>query len=312
MSEAHERIHRIVAKYDSRLHSGGHSCQSRIAGGNCGRAGFGEFLRLECTCGRALRGLSSPFPRVAQCRARRVKARSEEGTKDSMSILIVQLLMLGLLVAALAMWACFFPYPSPLVRRWLPPRKRWPEAQIRRWLENGRYHRAFLGHFYSDPERVAPPGQTLIAPADGLVTSVEARGGTRYLVIALSFWDMHVQRSPLAGRVLRIEQHGDGFMDGEGREFAFLREKKCPVQKRLVLDTGAGEVAVRLITSLAARRIETWVQEGENIERGQRIGRILLGSTVVLELPAAAQLLVKKGDRVWAGETEVAEALGAP
>jgi phosphatidylserine decarboxylase len=64
---------------------------------------------------------------------------------------------------------------------------------------------------------------------------------------------------------------------------------------------------VRLITSLAARRIETWVREGEQIERGQRIGRILLGSTVVLELPPAVSLLVRTGDRVWAGETAVAE-----
>jgi phosphatidylserine decarboxylase len=122
---------------------------------------------------------------------------------------------------------------------------------------------------------------------------------------------MHVQRSPVAGRVVSVESHGDGFMDGEGREFAFLREKTCPVQKRLVIVTEAGQVAVRLITSLAARRIETWVAEGEEIERGQRIGRILLGSTEVLELPAAVKVLVRMGDRVWAGETEVAEGLVA-
>lgn len=229
-----------------------------------------------------------------------------------MSILIVQLLILVLLVAALAAWAYFFPYPSPLVRRWLPPRKRWPEAQIRQWLKNGRYHRAFLGHFYSDPERVAPPGETLIAPADGLVLSAEVRDGVRYLVIALSFWDMHVQRSPVAGKVVAVESRGDGFMDGEGREFAFLREKICPVQKRIVVETHAATVAVRLITSLAARRIEAWVGEGEKIERGQRIGRILLGSTVVLELPSATKLLVNEGDRVWAGVTEVAEGLVGP
>jgi phosphatidylserine decarboxylase len=96
-------------------------------------------------------------------------------------------------------------------------------------------------------------------------------------------------------------------MDGEGRGFAFLREKSCPVQKRLVIATDAGTIAVRLITSIAARRIETWVKAGEVIERGQRIGRILLGSTVVLELPATIKLLVKTGDRVWAGETLVAE-----
>jgi len=100
-------------------------------------------------------------------------------------------------------------------------------------------------------------------------------------------------------------------MDGEGREFAFLREKSCPVQKRVVIETDSGQVAVRLITSIAARRIEAWVQEGDQIERGHRIGRILLGSTVVLELPAATKLLVRQGDRVWAGQTAVAEGLAA-
>jgi len=92
-----------------------------------------------------------------------------------------------------------------------------------------------------------------------------------------------------------------------------LREKSCPVQKRLVIATDAGQVAVRLITSVAARRVETWVREGEEVERGQRIGRILLGSTVVLELPAATtKLLVRIGDRVWAGETAIAEGLTVP
>lgn len=227
-----------------------------------------------------------------------------------MTILIVQLAVIAALGAAMVAWALFFPHPSPLVRRWLPPRKRWPEAQIRQWLKNNRYQGAFLRHFYADPERIAPPGTTLIAPADGLVTGTDVRDGIRYLVVALSFWDMHVQRSPVAGKVVAVQAHGDGFMDGEGREFAFLREKNCPVQKRIVIETPDGTVAVRLITSLAARRIETWVEEGQAIERGQRIGRILLGSTVVLELPSTGKMLVREGDRVWAGETEVAEGLG--
>lgn len=226
-----------------------------------------------------------------------------------MTILVLQIVSLCLLAASIVLLALYFPYPSPLVRRWLPPRKRWPEAQIRDWLKAGQYQRAFLRHFYSDPERMPPPGNRLVAPADGLITSAEVRDGIRYVVIALSFWDMHVQRSPVTGRVVAVESHGDGLMDGEGREFAFLREKTCPVQKRVVIDTGAGQVAVRLITSLAARRIETWVMEGEEIERGQRIGRILLGSTVVLELPETIGVLVRTGDRVWAGETEIAEGM---
>lgn len=226
-----------------------------------------------------------------------------------MTILIVQILILCLLTGALVVCVLYFPYPSPLIRRWLSFRKRWPEAQIRGWLKTGRYQRAFLRHFYRDPERVAPPGTGMLAPADGLVTSAEVRGGVRYLVIALSFWDMHVQRSPVAGRVVTVASHGDTYMDREGLEFAFLQEKTCPVQRRLVIATVAGQVAVRLITSVAARRIETWVRDGEVVKRGQRIGRILLGSTVVLELPASTKLLVSPGERVCAGETVVAEGL---
>ncbi|RCS30239.1 phosphatidylserine decarboxylase [Rhodanobacter denitrificans] len=228
-----------------------------------------------------------------------------------MTILVLQIVILCLVAAAVVLWALYFPYPSPLIRRWLPPRKRWPETQIRAWLQRGEFQRAFLRHFYSDPERIAPPGTSMLAPADGLVTSADVHGEVRYLVIALSFWDMHVQRSPVSGTVLKVESHGDGFMDGEGREFAFLREKNSPVQKRLMIATDCGQVAVRLITSLAARRIETWVRDGEEVARGQRIGRILLGSTVVLELPATTKLLVRTGDRVWAGETAVAEGLTA-
>jgi len=229
-----------------------------------------------------------------------------------MGTLVVQALVLFALTVALGLWLFWFPYPSPLVRRWLPPRKRWPEAQVRRWLKTKRFQRAFVRYFYRDPERMPPPGTSLLAPADGLVTSAEVRAGIRYLVIALSFWDMHVQRSPVSGRVLGVESKGDDFMDGEGRGFAFLDEKPCPVQKRLVVSTEAGHVAVRLITSLAARRIEIWVREGDEVERGQRIGRILLGSTVVLELPATTELLVHKGDRVRAGETAVAQGLQSP
>lgn len=229
-----------------------------------------------------------------------------------MTILVVQALILFALIAALGLWLFMFPYPSPLLRRWLPPRKRWPESQVRGWLQSGQLQRAFVHYFCRDPERIAPPGTSLLAPADGLVSRAQVRDGIRYLVISLSFWDMHVQRSPVSGKVLSVESKGDDFMDGEGREFAFLREKSCPVQTRLVIATQTGHVAVRLITSLAARRIETWVREGDEIERGQRIGRILLGSTVVLELPAAVKLLVHDGDRVWAGETVVAQGLETP
>lgn len=218
-------------------------------------------------------------------------------------MMFIDVLVIALSLLVIALWAWHFPYPSPLVRALLPPRRRWPEALIRRWLRDGGFDKGFLRYFYRDPERQVPDAPGLVAPADGLVTSLDVRDGVRYLVIALSFWDMHVQRCPADGVVGAIEDLGNDYLDGEGREFAFLREKRCPVQKRIVFDTAYGMLSVRLITSLAARRLEAWVRVGESVRRGQRMGKILLGSTVVLELPEHWPVLVKPGDRVRAAET---------
>lgn len=228
-----------------------------------------------------------------------------------MAVLLLQALLLLALIGSLVLWLVYFPYPSPLVRRWLPPRKRWPERQIRGWLETARFHPAYLAHYYRDPERFPDSENGLLAPADGLVTGADVRDGVRYLVIALSFWDMHVQRSPLEGRVVCVESFGDIYTDGEGKKFAFLRNKHCPVQKRIALDTAAGRLAVRLVTSVASRRIQVLVKSAETISRGQRIGKILLGSTVVLELPADMYVRTRVGERVRAGETLVAEHLSS-
>lgn len=225
---------------------------------------------------------------------------------SNMWVFILQLVIIACSFGAVLLWLLYFPYPSPLTRHFLPPRLRWPEAQIRDWLDKKRLQRSFLHYFYRDPERDPPPGDELLAPADGLVTSADIRDGICYMVIALSFWDMHVQRSPVSGTVTSVSSAGDTYMDGEGRQFAFLREKSCPVQMRITMQTKFGVIAVRLITSLAARRIETWVKSGQPVTRGERIGRILLGSTVVLELPSTADVLASPGVRVWAGETRVA------
>jgi len=221
-------------------------------------------------------------------------------------MLIAQILILIFLAGLVAAWSIRFPYPAPWLRTFLPSHKRWPELEIREWLQSGRFHPKFLRFFNRDPDRIPPSEPGLVAPADGLITSTDIRDGIRYLVIALSFWDMHVQRSPADGRVVAIEPSGDEYMDGEGRNFSFLREKHCPVQTRVVIDTPSqGRLAVRLITSVAARRIEVWPGEGDTLARGQRLGRILLGSTVVLEIPERFPICVQRGQRVWAGETLV-------
>ncbi|APZ44676.1 phosphatidylserine decarboxylase [Acidihalobacter ferrooxydans] len=215
------------------------------------------------------------------------------------------LLILAACAVVLLLWAWHFPHPSPLIRPLLPAKRRWPEAQIRQWLATDRVARGFRHFFERDPERRVPSEPGLLAPADGLITSLDVRDDIRYVVIALSFWDVHVQRSPCDGVIEAVEEQGDTFMDGEGREFAFLRAKTCPVQKRVRIRSTRGLIALRLITSLAARRIEVWYEPGTTVVRGQRLGRILLGSTVVLEMPAQWPCTITVGQRVCAGETLV-------
>lgn len=140
--------------------------------------------------------------------------------------LTVQLLILLVLAGVVVVWAARFPYPTPWLRPFLPSRLRWPEREIRGWLQTTRFHQGFLRFFYRDPERTPSVEAGLIAPADGLVTSAHVRAGVRYLVLTLSFWDMHVQRSPAEGRVVAIEQSGDEFLDGERRDF------KCHSRQR--------------------------------------------------------------------------------
>jgi phosphatidylserine decarboxylase len=223
-------------------------------------------------------------------------------------ILFIQIVILILCGVVVWFVASRFPYPSPLIKPFLGVQRRWPEHQIRGWIAAGRIDKGFFRFFSRDPERTVPPGDELVAPADGLVIDVFQRLEMSYIVIALSFWDVHVQRSPVKGEVTRISRGGNTFMDAEWKDAAFLRDKPCPVQAIIGIRAARGDVEVRLITSLAARRINVWVKEGEMLPKGQRLGNITFGSTVVLGIPAAWPVLAQKGERVIAGESLVVAA----
>src|SRR6185312_13243245 len=112
------------------------------------------------------------------------------------------------------------------------------------------------------------------------------RDGVTFLVIGLSFWDVHVVRTPISGTVESVEREGvfyPRFPSREDRDAAFfLRGKTAPVQDIVTLRSDQGEVKVRLVTSYWASRIKVWVHPGQHLNKGQRLGRILLGGTVVV------------------------------
>jgi len=222
--------------------------------------------------------------------------------------LLLQCLILALSAAILVSEAWNFPYPSPLVRPILSPRQRWPEAQIKEWVERGTYEPGFVAFFMRDPDRNIPPGDNLVSPADGVIKEVVRVADTLYFVVGLSFWDVHVVRSPLSGTVSDIEEQGlTIFRDrSESADQVYLKGKAGPVQKIVSISSPAGEFKVRLITSWWASRIKVSVRIGQHIDKGQRIGRILLGSTVVVDAPVTTSFIPEVKSRVVAGETVIA------
>jgi len=220
-------------------------------------------------------------------------------------IFIFQVAVMALCIVAVVQIVVQFPFPSPLIKPLLPPKQRWPVEQVAAWVESGHIDSGFMEFFNRDPERIVPPGRNLVSPADGVIKDIVAEDGVTYFVVGLSYWDVHVVRTPAAGVVKRIEQEGLSFFrySSEAKDMVFLKGKAGPVQQIVTLSTDYGEIKIRLITSYWASRLKLWVQEGQHLEKGERIGRILLGSTVVLDMPGPFDFSVQKGQRMVGGET---------
>ncbi len=168
---------------------------------------------------------------------------------------------------------------------------------------------AFFGYFFRDPERPIPadPG-VVVSPADGKVVRVDDKQEERFLhaparrvAIFMNVFDVHVNRAPLAGTVVE-SMHRDGCFKAAWSEAACDFNE----QQALVLAEGERRVLVVQIAGLLARRIISYVQPGQRLEKGERLGLICFGSRVDLYLPPAAEILVKVGDKVKAGSSVVA------
>lgn len=224
--------------------------------------------------------------------------------------LLAQLCVIALCAWSVIELAVNFPYPSPLIRPFLPPMLRWPTHQIEGWVNTQDFPSSFLQYFGRDPERVVPAGTNFVSPADGVIGSVLHRDGISYLVVNMSFWDVHVIRAPTAGTVIGIEEEGARLVrtvksQEQKAADVYERGKDAPVQKIISFKTNYGDLKVRMITSYWASRLKVWVADGQDIKKGERIGRIMLGSTTVLEMPGNITFSVKPGQRVTGGETIV-------
>ncbi|MCL5429298.1 MAG: phosphatidylserine decarboxylase [Chloroflexi bacterium] len=167
----------------------------------------------------------------------------------------------------------------------------------------------FVAFFFRDPDRqVRPSLDAILAPADGRIADVSEVFEAQFLKqtavrvgIFLSLFDVHINRSPVDGRVIYLK-----YQRGKFRP-AFRAPATLENERNLVgLEGQRGKVLVVQIAGILARRIECQVIEGDVLEAGQRFGMIRFGSRTELFVPEKMiEVLVNPGDYVKAGETVV-------
>ena len=164
----------------------------------------------------------------------------------------------------------------------------------------------FVLFFFRDPQRTPPADPlTIVSPADGRVMMVveESLGGNpgRRISVFLSIFDVHVNRSPVAGKITAIEYR-------TGKFYAAMRGRASAEneQNTFHVATEHGEVVFKQIAGWVARRILCWKKVGDTVMRGERVGMIRFGSRMDIWLPDRVEILVRPGQHVAAGSSALA------
>jgi phosphatidylserine decarboxylase len=159
----------------------------------------------------------------------------------------------------------------------------------------------FCLYFFRDPEREAPEGPVAVSPADGKVVAVKAIEDATRISIFLNIFDVHVNRSPIAGRISDVHYQPGKFLVASKEDASTQNE-----QNTLVVEDGESRIVFRQIAGLIARRIVCWKRTGDEVGLGERIGLIKFGSRVDVFLGPEWTVDVKVGERVEAGSSVLA------
>ncbi|GAB1353266.1 MAG TPA: phosphatidylserine decarboxylase family protein [Candidatus Rifleibacterium sp.] len=184
-------------------------------------------------------------------------------------------------------------------------------STISRWLGRIFYlATAFTLYFFRDPERQIPEGDCLIvSPADGKVVGIDSvehvpflDGPAKRVSIFLSVFDVHINRSPIKGKIA-YRHYSPG-------EFLAAFEPKASVKNEQnavgIEDADGYRVLVKQIAGLIARRILCWKNPGDQVGAGERFGLIRFGSRTEIYMPLDARIEVRLGQRVQGGSSVIA------
>jgi phosphatidylserine decarboxylase len=162
--------------------------------------------------------------------------------------------------------------------------------------------------FFRDPERQAPTGEGLVvAPADGKIVSVaDAKsafpGSAKRVSIFLSPLDVHINRTPVEGKIEKVAYQRGKFLAAYKDEASERNEQNALT----IVDSAGRTFGVVQIAGVLARRIVCRAKAGDRLARGERFGLIMFGSRTDTYLPESCQIEVAEGQRVKGGETVLA------
>lgn len=163
----------------------------------------------------------------------------------------------------------------------------------------------FMAYFFRDPNRVPPDDpNVVVSPADGRVTrihSVASEAGAPTLIsIFLSPFDVHINRSPIPGKIIDVVYSPGKFLIATNEQASLVNE-----QNALTIQGEKITVVCKQIAGILARRIVCWKGKGDRVNLGERFGMIKFSSRTDVLLPANVKVLVAEGDRVRGGITVI-------
>ena len=159
----------------------------------------------------------------------------------------------------------------------------------------------FVAFFFRNPARTIPSDpRAIVSPADGKVVKVERVGNVTRMSIFLSLFNVHVNRSPIAGRIEAVDYRPGKFM-------VAFNDKASTDNERNIIMVSDGKVTIVFtqIAGIVARRIVFWKKAGDVVAKGELVGLIRFGSRVDVLFPAGTEATVAVGDRVKGGSSRI-------
>ncbi len=160
---------------------------------------------------------------------------------------------------------------------------------------------SFVAFFFRNPRRTIPADPSVIvSPADGKVVKIERVGNVTKMSIFLSLFNVHVNRSPIAGTIEAVDYRKGSFKAAYNHAASIENERNV-----VMVSDGRIKLVFTQIAGVVARRIVFWKRVGDAVQKGELVGLIRFGSRVDILFPAGTEVTVAVGDRVRGGSSPI-------